>query len=316
MRGLIGLDWGTSSLRAYLFDGNGAIAETRARPWGIRQLPAGGFAAALLSITQGWPALPRMACGMVGSRNGWREIPYLDLPAGAEQLASSIAAAPTDDGTALWIVPGLYNPSGPDVMRGEETQLIGALHMQPALAAQSTWLLPGTHSKWATVRDGQTVDFCTRMTGELYAVLCHHSILGSGVPEPEARSPAMDRDAFHRGVMAARDSGSSGAVSVLFSARTLMLSGVLEPASVPDYLSGLLIGEELRSLAASRRFALDATIQLIGEAPLCARYRDAGDYFDIQFAEPWVDAAAHGLWRLSQLTDISASAVSATAEEF
>lgn len=316
MRGLIGLDWGTSSLRAYLFDSQGAIEEVRARPWGIRQLPAGGFEEALLSITQGWPALPRLACGMVGSRQGWREVPYLDLPAGAVQLAGSMGAATTGDGTTLWIVPGLHNPSGPDVMRGEETQLIGALCMQPALAAQSTWLLPGTHSKWASVRDGQTVDFCTRMTGEFYAVLRHHSILGSGIPEVAAGALTMDAIAFQRGVIAARDSGASGALSVLFSARTLMLSGALQPASVPDYLSGLLIGEELRSLAAIRRFALDTTIQLIGEAPLCARYRAAGRHFDMHFAEPCVDAAAHGLWHLAQLARRPDYAVPASTMEF
>lgn len=316
MRGLIGLDWGTSSFRAYRFDSQGAIEEVRTRPWGIRQLPAGGFDEALQSITQGWPALPRLACGMVGSRNGWCEVPYLDLPAGAVQLAGSIGAATTGDGTMLWIVPGLHNPSGPDVMRGEETQLIGALRMQPALAAQSTWLLPGTHSKWASVRDGQTVDFCTRMTGEFYAVLRNHSILGSGMPEAEAGAQSMDAFAFQRGVIAARDSGAIGALSVLFSARTLMLSGALQPASVPDYLSGLLIGEELRSLTASRRFALDTTIQLIGEAPLCARYRAAGHHFDIHFAEPWADAAAHGLWHLAQLAKMPDNAVPASPTEF
>lgn len=316
MRGLIGLDWGTSSLRAYLFDNQGAIQEVRAQPWGIRQLPAGGFEEALHSITQGWPALPRLACGMVGSRNGWYEVPYLELPAGAEQLAGSIAAATMGDGTLLWIVPGLHNHHGPDVMRGEETQLIGALRMQPALAAKSTWLLPGTHSKWASVRDGQTVDFCTRMTGEFYAVLRHHSILGSGMPQATAGAQSMDAIAFQRGVIAARDSGASGALSVLFSARTLMLDGALQPASVSDYLSGLLIGEELRSLAASSRFALDTTIQLIGEAPLCARYRAAGHHFDIHFAEPWADAAAHGLWHLAQLAKMPDHAAPAILAEF
>ncbi|AND70218.1 2-keto-3-deoxy-galactonokinase [Dyella thiooxydans] len=294
MAGLIGLDWGTSSLRAYRLDADGAVAEVRARPWGIRQLPEGGFDAALADVTAGWPALPRLACGMVGSRNGWCEVPYLDLPADAAALGRALHPFAAGDGGALYLVPGLRNPRGPDVMRGEETQLFGALARDPSLAAHATFVLPGTHSKWASVRDGAVVDFSTAMTGELFALLRRHSILGAGIGEG-----AADPEAFARGVIAARDSGAAGGLSRLFSARALMLDGALAPSAVPDYLSGLLLGEELRAQLASGRFGTDAPIQLIGDAALCARYRAAAVHFDLCFAEPLADIVAAGLWQLA-----------------
>ncbi len=293
MAGLIGLDWGTSSLRAYRLDA-GTVAEVRARPWGIRQLPEGGFDAALAEVTAGWPALPRLACGMVGSRNGWCEVPYLELPTDAVTVGRALHVFVAGDGRALHLVPGLRNAQGPDVMRGEETQLFGAMARDPALAAHATVVLPGTHSKWASVRDGAVVDFSTAMTGELFALLLRHSILHA---DSDEGAPAPD--AFARGVLAARDSGAAGGLSRLFSARALMLDGMLAPASVPDYLSGLLLGEELRAQIASGRFRIDAPIQLIGDAALCARYREAAAHFDLSFARPWVDVVADGLWQLA-----------------
>lgn len=294
MSDLIGLDWGTSSLRAYWLDEAGEIRETRVRPWGIRHLPDGGFDAALAAITAGWPQLPRLACGMVGSRQGWLEVPYMELPADTAQLGSAVRSLRADDGLDVHIVPGLHNPHGPDVMRGEETQLIGALARRPALAADSTWILPGTHSKWARVHDGAVIDFCTLMTGELFALLRQHSILCTG-----SGDAAVDPDAFGRGVIAARDSGSAGALSRLFSTRALMLDGALVPDAVPEYLSGLLIGEELRASLASNRFRHDAPLQLIGDAALCSRYGLAASHFDLDLAEPLLDAAAHGLWQIA-----------------
>lgn len=294
MSGLIGLDWGTSSLRAYRLDGTGEIRETRARPWGLRHLPDGGFDAALSAITAGWPPLPRLACGMVGSRNGWLEVPYNELPADTAQLARAVRSLRAKDGLDVHIVPGLHNRQGPDVMRGEETQLIGALARRPALAADSTWILPGTHSKWVSVRDGAVTDFCTLMTGELFALLRQHSILCTGSGDAVA-----DPDAFARGVIAARDSGSAGAFSRLFPTRALMLDGALAPDAVPGYLSGLLIGEELRCSLATNRFRHDAPLQLIGDDALCAHYRLAAAHFDLDLAEPLMDAAAHGLWRIA-----------------
>lgn len=295
MGGLIGLDWGTSTLRAYKFDETGRIEETRSRSWGIRRLPEGGFAAALAGITEGWPTtLPRLACGMVGSRGGWREIPYVDLPADATKVVNDITSMRLDDGTALHFVPGLRDSSGPDVMRGEETQLIGAIPLRTDIAGNSTWILPGTHSKWASVRDGSITGFHTFMTGELFALLSEHSILAHGEATPH------DQESFARGVVAARDSGAAGALSRLFSARALMLEGRLQPAATADYLSGLLIGEEFRAALAGHLAAPGATLQLIGEPALCERYRHAAALFEIHLAPPLRDAAAHGLWKLAE----------------
>ena len=310
MRGLIGLDWGTSSLRAYRFDDTGQVGETRARPWGVRHLPDGGFEAALTDVTSGWPRWPRLACGMLGSRQGWLEVPYLGLPADTARLAGALGTLHANDGLDVHIVPGLRNPLGPDVMRGEETQLLGALALRPALAARSNWILPGTHSKWVRVRDGVVTDFCTAMTGELFALLREHSILCSDAGEILA-----DPDAFARGIIAARDSGSAGAMSRLFSARSLMLEGALAPASVPEYLSGLLIGEELRAGLASKRFRSDAPFQLIGDAALCVRYRVAARHFEIALAEPVIEAAAHGLWQIARDAGLVDASVSMTSTE-
>lgn len=293
MGGLIALDWGTSSLRAFRFDGAGRVVETRAQPWGIRHLPDGGFDGALAAITHDWPRLPRLASGMVGSRSGWREMPYLDVPANAAQLAGALGCLCAADGLDVHLVPGLRDPHGPDVMRGEETQLVGALSLAPALAAAATFILPGTHSKWAAVRDGAVTSFRTLMTGELFAVLRQHSILGGDVPAVD------DEAAFVRGVTAARDSGAAGALARLFSARTLMLDGTLAAASVPDYLSGLLIGEEFRTAFIDGLAHRHAPLQLIGEHALCERYRRAAALFDIALPPTIEDAAARGLWQLA-----------------
>jgi len=301
MSGLIALDWGTSSLRAMLVDVDGTVLETRRKPWGIRQLPDSGFAGALDAVTQGWPALTRIASGMIGSRSGWREVAYLDLPAGGDELAGAL-----DTADGLTIVPGLRNPRGPDVMRGEETQIVGLMAGYPA-AANATVLLPGTHSKWASLRQGRVVDFCTLMTGELFALLRQHSILAADV---DAEAVVDDGTAFIDGVRQARDSGAAGSLSRLFATRARMLDGDLQPASIPDYLSGLLIGEEFRSMRADQRMPTDQPLWLIGDAALCARYRLAAAEFSIALAPAVDDTAAAGLWWLARAAGLLESATS------
>lgn len=308
--GLIALDWGTTSLRAYWLDEVGGIRETRTRPWGVRQLPEGGFDTALAEITRDWPALPRLACGMVGSRQGWLEVPYIDVPADMAALGANVQRVRAGDDMDVHIVPGLRNRQGPDVMRGEETQIFGALAMQPSLATHSTWILPGTHSKWASVRNGAVVDFSTLMTGELFALLRQHSILGIGTSDD-----TVDDDGFMRGVIAARDSGAAGALSRVFSTRALVLDGALTTAAVPGYLSGLLIGEEFRSRLASARFQPETPMRLIGDDALCARYRMAASYFDIELTEAITDAAAHGLWQVAGQIGLIAVTSPSTAKD-
>ncbi|MGO4703686.1 2-dehydro-3-deoxygalactonokinase [Dyella sp. 2RAB6] len=296
---LIGLDWGSTHLRAYLFGADGKAIESRALPHGIRQLPAGGFPAAFALAIRDWPVLPVLACGMVGSRNGWQEVPYLDTPTGVERLAQHLTRLTTPTGHALYLVPGLHDPHRPDVMRGEETQIVGVLAREPAT---TRLLLPGTHSKWVRLRDGVVTDFATVMTGELYGLLRQHSILGAALPE--ARD---DDEAFRDGVAAARDSGPAGALSRLFSARALMLDGVLDPASVPDYLSGLLLGEELRMALAAGWTGAGDTIPMVGEGPLCDRYRRAADVFGLHLSRAPDGTTADGLWRIAGAASLASA---------
>jgi len=298
MAALIALDWGTSSLRGYLLASDGSILETRRQPWGLRSLPEGGFDAALAGISRGWPRLPRIAAGMVGARGGWREMPYLATPTGVARLARALGEIVAADGAPLRLVPGLRDPRGPDVMRGEETQVLGAVARDPALAARATLVLPGTHSKWVEVRDGEVRGFRTAMTGELYALLLRHSILGA---DTGGDRDAGDEPAFVDGVRTARDSGAAGALTRIFAARARLLDGSLAARAVPAWLSGLLVGEEIRGMrtrCAEAGAEADAPV-LVGDAALCARYRLALQQFGIASRTAAADAAAHGLWRIA-----------------
>jgi 2-dehydro-3-deoxygalactonokinase len=292
---LVALDWGSSSLRAYLLGEGGTILERRAEPWGILQLPERDFRGAYARITAGWTdgsgLLPAIASGMIGSAQGWVEAPYVDLPAGAPQLARQLVAAPD---APLRIVPGLAQRGAtPDVMRGEETQIVGAFAAREDLA-DSLVILPGTHSKWARLAKGMVREFTTYMTGELFAVLRAHSILGRLVPAG-ADEPATVGAAFARGVSVAQQS-AGGLGPILFSARASVLVGGLPGESSLSYLSGLLIGDELRAgLAKGGRPAA-----LIGDPALCARYVAALAQLGIEDVPIIADAAPAGLWAIAQ----------------
>ncbi|HEX2082776.1 MAG TPA: 2-dehydro-3-deoxygalactonokinase [Xanthomonadaceae bacterium] len=309
MAALIGLDWGTTRLRAYLYDADGSVLDSRSRPHGIRALPEGGYDAALADITTGWPCCPRLACGMVGARGGWREMPYLDLPVDVGRLATALGQVGAADGDPVHLVPGLRNPARPDVMRGEETQILGALAAARASDTDATFVLPGTHCKWVAVRDGRVVDFRTAMTGELFSLLLRHSILGAGIESEAAHGHAR----FADGVHAARDSGAAGGLSRLFTARAAMLAGTLAAADVPGWLSGLLIGEEIRGAVAEGTFDLSAPVRLIGEDALCTRYREALAAFSIEASVDAAEAAAAGLWSIATSAGLVASAPAAHA---
>jgi 2-dehydro-3-deoxygalactonokinase len=291
---LIGLDWGSTHLRAYRYDARGQVLDKRALPHGVRHLPEGGFAAAFAQAVEGWPDVPVLACGMVGSRNGWREVPYLDTPTGVDRLAGALTAMTTPDGRTLHLVPGLRDPSRPDVMRGEETQIVGVMAQSADVAHHGCLLMPGTHSKWVSLRDGVVAGFATVMTGELFGLLTQHSILGAHLP------PAVDDEsAFLRGVDAAQDSGAAGALSCVFLARTLLLDGVLPPTSVADYLSGLLIGDELRIAMAAGWTDRYTQMHMVGEGPLCDRYIKAAERFGLTLLAAPEATTSHGLWRVA-----------------
>jgi 2-dehydro-3-deoxygalactonokinase len=301
---LLAIDWGTSAARAYRVDADGAILAERSAPLGIQQVRDGDFGAALAALLGDWAALraPRIACGMIGSRQGWIEAPYVDCPADLDALAGGLAHVP---GRKLAIVPGVACRDGagiPDVMRGEETQILGALGAGPRSALA---VLPGTHSKWVRVGAGRIETFATFMTGELYAVLLAHSILGrmAGVPAGEG-TPG---DAFARGLL--RGLAAGALAHDLFGARTLVLAGGLAPADVPDWLSGLLIGREVRDarIWAAANGGEASRAWVIGNDALAARYaRALGDAGIVADMAP-AGAAARGLWAVARKAGLVAS---------
>lgn len=298
----IALDWGTSSLRAWLMSQADTIVAQKSTDQGIMQIRDGDFAAVYRELIGDWIAryglLPVLASGMIGSRDGWTEAEYVDCPADPDRLARSLRCINAEP-VALQVVPGLIQHSSgsrlADVMRGEETQVLGALRLVPELASQGLLVLPGTHSKWVRIAQGQVNDFATYMTGELFDLLKSHSILG----QPAARQGSHDApQAFIDGVETARRAEARGLSAVLFSARSRMLAGELASGATLDYLSGLLIGSELRSAL------LDDTGQtplyLIGQDSLCRRYQQALARFDRPCQGVVADAASTGLWHIAE----------------
>ena len=178
---LIALDWGTSNLRASLLGPGGAVLDRRSAAGGVMAVPEHRFEAALRSLCGDWIDAhrgPLLASGMIGSRQGWVEAPYLPCPATRDAAAARLVAVPLAGGATLHIVPGLVCTGADgqaDVMRGEETQILGAV---PADSPRTLVVLPGTHSKWASVERGVVRDFTTCMTGELHEALVRHTILG------------------------------------------------------------------------------------------------------------------------------------------
>ena len=237
----------------------------------------------LRDLVAGWLAAGEthiLMAGMIGSRQGWVEAPYLPCPASPAAIAGALMPVPFD-GATVAIVPGLTHREAagiPEVMRGEETQLAGALTAAP----DGLFCLPGTHSKWATVTSGSITGFTTAMTGEIFAALRHHTILGRLMTD----GPPDDA-AFIQGVRRARTDG--GLLHHLFGIRTLGLSGELGETAAPAYLSGLLIGTELVAIAPT------APVRLIGEPALCRLYTLALAEFGVTAHTEPPDLAAAGL---------------------
>ncbi|MBR8651820.1 2-dehydro-3-deoxygalactonokinase [Achromobacter sp. Marseille-Q0513] len=311
---LIALDWGTSSLRAYRLDGAGRTLDARHLPWGIMRLPQplqdgaatpalSGFELAFEQACGDWlraePALPVIACGMVGSAQGWQEAAYLDVPVDLDRIGTLLTVVERPGATPVRIVPGLIQRHGlPNVMRGEETQVFGVLRDANAIPDAGLLIgLPGTHSKWVGARNGQVTHFDTFMTGEVYAALRGHTILGRTMSD----AAAPDMAAFERGVkVAGAPEGRAGVLSTIFSTRALGLTGELAPASQADYLSGLLIGHEIAALAAMLRAQGQAPrIVLCGEPALCERYTLAMTHYGLGAPEQAQNATERGLWHLA-----------------
>ncbi|RST53450.1 2-dehydro-3-deoxygalactonokinase [Variovorax sp. DXTD-1] len=265
MNRLVAIDWGTSSLRGALLDAGGKVLEERSDTRGILKVPAGGFPAVFDELFGDWMQLEGTRClisGMAGSKQGWVEAPYCACPAGRVEVGRKIIDIDARPGSRIAIVPGLSDEHDgvPDVMRGEEVQIFGAMALMDV--DEGVFVLPGTHNKWATVQKGRVTGFRTFMTGEFYALLSQHSILARTL----AVDAPLDEAAFVQGVTRA-DNGQ-GLLHNAFGARTLALFERMPTQELASYLSGLLIGEELRT----QSLHAFGEVVLIGSPALTQRY--------------------------------------------
>lgn len=309
---LLALDWGTSSLRAFLLGGDGQVLQTRSTSQGLQSLPvpgAAGFEKAFADIAgdwlANWPQLPVVAGGMIGSIQGWKEAPYVRCPADVGSLAAHSVRMPSGAGVDVVIAPGvLLDEVGmaPDVIRGEEIQIAGALAENPALAERATMVLPGTHSKWVQIRNGRITHFSSYMTGEIFSVLVKHSILGRLMTDETSAEAGAEKAAFMQGLQAARDSQPGDFTHQIFASRTLGLTERLPSHLLKSYLSGLLIGHELVSGLAKSSTALQAQgpLLLIGEGTLCQRYASAFAAMGVAVAGILDNPAPRGLWEFAK----------------
>ena len=303
---LVAVDWGTSSFRAYLVDAHGIATDRIANAGGILAVGQNEFPAHLKRHLAPWlerlGPLPVVMSGMIGSRQGWIEAPYVPTPATPGDILAAVQTMAVDGLGPVLIAPGVMTRDRAgigDVMRGEETQVFGALALTET--ADGLFVVPGTHSKWIAVDNGAISSFQTYMTGEIYAVLREHSILGRLMPT--AASPAQSTvtisPGFRRGldVMARHGGGPGGLLHRLFSVRTRGLFAELPAEQLPDYLSGLLIGAEIIEAAPA-----DQTVSIIANEALADRYRLACQTLGVSCQILPQDCAVAGLWAIASAT--------------
>jgi 2-dehydro-3-deoxygalactonokinase len=295
---LIGVDWGTSGMRAYLLDADGKIADRREGPHGILNVEGGDFAGTLASQVGGWlqaARVPVLMSGMIGSRQGWHEAPYVDAPAGIGELAAALVTVPFA-GADVRIVAGVKDSAGamPDVVRGEEVQVLGAMARLGVDGGR--FVLPGTHSKWVQAEAGRVAGFATYMTGDVYAAVRNHTILGRLMEEGDA-----DADAFDRGVQDGAKAGAPGALlHRLFGVRTAGLFDRFTATDLPDYLSGLLIGAEI----GDRRETNGRPVHIIASDTLADRYRRAAEALGVTTHVVAADCVVEGHMAIARLAGL------------
>jgi 2-dehydro-3-deoxygalactonokinase len=283
---LIAVDWGTSNFRAFRVNGAGKILARNASSQGVLRVDSGQFEEALRAQIGAWLAEGEkqiLLCGMVGSRQGWVEAEYVPCPVGIVDLANSVVQVPFEDAD-VWLVPGVIGPDAagvPEVMRGEETAAMGMLD---ACGGAGLVCFPGTHSKWIQMRDHKIVAFTTSMTGEIYSAVRKCTILGRMM----TGNTTTDNTAFRAGVARSADAG--GLLHHLFGVRTLALMGQLREEASSSYLSGLLIGHDVRAAMPQEEH-----VHLVGTAALCALYAQAIEACGGSAKVEDEDAAALGL---------------------
>jgi 2-dehydro-3-deoxygalactonokinase len=239
----VAVDWGTSGFRLWLVDGARNVLAERRSHEGMMAAAKPGFAAVLQSHLQAVgaaPGLPVVVCGMAGARQGWVEAGYVDTPARLASILQHAVPVPGQD-RDIRILPGIAqrDRKAPDVMRGEETQLLGALGVDAA--DDAVVCMPGTHSKWVRVSGGTVERFATFMTGELFDVVSRETILSHAVTGADE---AEDIDAFKSAVIAAFKTPALAA-NLLFQVRSGQLLYGGTPSSAREKISGTLIGLEL-----------------------------------------------------------------------
>jgi 2-dehydro-3-deoxygalactonokinase len=268
----IAVDWGTSRLRVWHMDAQGTVLDQKSCEQGMNGLQPSEFESVLLSQIDQWLAPMQittvLACGMLGSRQGWAEVSYVATPCPAATIP---AQAPTQDPRIqVHICPGIKQLSPADVMRGEETQVAGFLSGQTQF--EGVICLPGTHSKWVQMQQTTITRFQTFLTGELYALLAKQSVLRHSIDVS-----AWDDEAFASAVhQSMRHSESISAK--LFSLRAQGLLGDFSSASANATLSGYLIGLEL---ASSQPFWQQQPVVIIGDSALSQRYAQALALLDV-----------------------------------
>jgi 2-dehydro-3-deoxygalactonokinase len=269
-------DWGTSRLRLSLCLGEQVLESRQGPGIGALREPAGEV---LRPLIAGWREthgpLPLLFCGMAGARNGWREAPYLPCPADLRTLGEA-ALRFEADGAAVAIAPGLSCRSrlgSPEAMRGEETQIAGALTLHAGLGTGRHLLcLPGTHTKWAYLQDGRVLDFVTALTGELFALLRDGGTLlrASSAAAGSGNTRADSQEGFEHGIEAALTLGNASLLHGLFGVRSRQLFDGHSPPWALSYLSGLLIGSDVRG--AIPLFGANPETVIIGDGALNERY--------------------------------------------
>lgn len=262
---MIAVDWGTSNLRAWRLDGAGRVLDRMASAQGITRVAGGDFAGVLRDSVGAWLAAGErhiLLCGMVGSRQGWVEAPYLPCPASPDAVAAALVAVPFAE-AQVKLVPGLSarDPAGvPEVMRGEETKLVGLM----TAGHDGLVCMPGSHTKWAHIEGGRIAGFATYFTGEAFAALREGTILGRMM----AAGGAIDAEGFRRGVV--RSGAAGHLLHQLFGVRAMGLFGELDEAAAAGFLSGLLIGHEVRAAMGGA-----SAVKLVGDPALVGLYADA-----------------------------------------
>ncbi|MFO1247036.1 MAG: 2-dehydro-3-deoxygalactonokinase [Alphaproteobacteria bacterium] len=281
-------DWGTSRLRLFLCDAAGHVL-ARGEGEGASVPDCGGrFTAAVAGWDKAHGVLPAVLGGMVGSTIGWKEVPYLKCPARPSAIAGA-ALRFESEGRAIAILPGLSctgATGAPDVMRGEETQILGALRLRPELTrGRHVFCMPGTHVKWVVVEDGAVIGFQTALSGELFELVRKHSVLTRDGGDVDMANPG-----FAKGLEFARANDAADLLHLLFSTRARVVTGQMPKTEASSYLSALVLGKDIGS--AKALLDLKGPVQLICTPALAALYAKVLEAYDLTSAVIDGDEAA------------------------